>query len=883
MKTRLLNCPRWAKSLSSLALSLALTHSLLLGKAADNDKDRPWLDPSKPVEERVRLLVAQLTPAEKGSLIYFFAAGVDRLGIPPYNYGNECLHGILSQGSLHKPFTVFPQAIGLAATFDPAAIEAMATAISDEGRAMWNVTGGAVLGKFSGMLTFWSPVVNMARDPRWGRTQETYGEDPWLTSRMGVAFVKGLQGSDPNYLKTIATPKHFAGNNEEAWKGRFKMNIWCDERYLFEYELFPFQACVKEANAQSIMSAYTAINGIPSSGNPWLLNDVLRKRWGFDGFVVSDCGAISNMVNQHQYVSSPEAAIAASLNAGLDLEGGWFSKYPDMVNIYLPIALEKGLVTMETVDRALSRVLRGRFRLGMFDPPGRNPYSKIPESVIGSPEHIALARKLAEDSIVLLKNEPSHGVPLLPVDASRVKTMCVVGRNAELVALGNYSRRPENPVSPLQGIRARAEKSGITVTSHSWQSGKAEPIPASAFQTAEGEPGLNARYFASDDLKGEPAGVRVDSQLNFDWAHIQPDPLASGTQFSAEWTGKLMCQAPGDYAFELTADGGAVLVVNGTVLLEKPHGTSPKRVTYKGKLNIPRAGEYPIRISYHHRGGETGLVLEWTPPSGQDYLPSLKHADLVVAVMGIDAVLETEGTDRKTLRLPADQEEFLQKLVAINPRVVLVTESGSPLAMPWAGSIPAMVHAWYPGQQGGEAIANILFGDANPAGRLPLTFYADDTQLRPMNEYDMTKGRAYLYLDAKPQFPFGHGLSYTTFCYGNLRVSGAAVTVGDNVVVTVDVTNNGPRDGDEVVQGYVVAPPSSVPMPKRQLWAFQRVSIPRGATKTVALTFDTAHFGHWDKARQEFVVEPGKFSIQIGASSSDIRCSAEVLVKQTIQ
>ena len=833
---------------------------------------RPWLDISKPIDERVKLLVEQLTTSEKASLIYFCQPAIERLGIPAFNQSNECLHGVLN----HGPFTVFPQAIGLAATFEPEAIHEMADAISDEGRAKWNATKGADLGPMTSMISFWTPVVNMARDPRWGRTQETYGEDPWLTSRMGIAFVKGLQGDDPHYIKAISTAKHFAGNNEED--GRFGKNIWCDERYLFEYEFFPFRACVKEADVQSIMAAYTSINGIPSAGNPWLLKDVLRKRWGFDGFVVSDCGAISHMVDRHHYVASPEAAIAASLNAGIDLEGGWYCTYRDVVNAYLPGALKQGLVTMKAVDKAVSHVLRARFRLGMFDPPDRVPYSKIPESVICSPEHAALARKLADKSIVLLKNDSFQDVPLLPINPARVKTLCVVGRNAEDVNLGDYAGRPENPVSPLQGIKARAEKAGIAVTSYPWQSKKSEPIPTRALLTPDGAPGLQGRYFSSGDLTDHPVASRIDPQLNFDWAHIQPDPLASGTQFSTEWTGKIKCPTAGDYTFTVIADGGVALNFDGYKLAKGTEANS-KRVKYTFQKYISKPGEYPIKLEYHHTGGETGMVLEWTPPSGHDYIASLKKADLVVAVMGINVQFEIEGKDRKTLHLPEEQQEFLRKLIAVNPRVVLVTESGSPLAMPEANTIPAIVHAWYPGQQGGAAIADILFGDVNPAGRLPLTFYAEDSQLRPIDEYDLTKGRTYMYLEAKPAFPFGHGLSYTRFNYSNLKLSENPATIGSKVVATVDVTNAGDRDGDEVVQGYVTAPKSRVPMPKLQLWSFQRVAIPKGETKTVTLTFDTANFGHWDKTRQDFVVEPGEYDIQIGASSSDIRCSTKVCIK----
>jgi len=832
------------------------------------DSDRPWLDVGKPLEERVRLLKDRLKLKEKISLIYFLAPAIDRLGIKEYHHGNEGLHGLVRPGNN----TAFPQAIALGATFDPDLVHEMAVAVSDEARARWNATQGNHLGLYSDVLTLWSPVVNMARDPRWGRTQETYGEDPWLTSRLGVAFVRGLQGDDPFYIKAVSTPKHFAGNNEES--GRMSKNISCDERYLFEYELFPFRACVQEGKAQSIMAAYTAINGVPSSANSWLLNDVLRQRWGFTGYVVSDCGAVSHVIDAHHYVNTPEAAIAACLNAGLDMEGGYFAKYPDVVNLYLPAALEQGLVKMETVDTALTRVLTARFRLGMFDPVEKVPYSKIPESVINSPEHAALARKLACESIVLLKNAPVKGSPLLPINPAKIRKIVIVGPNADVANLGDYSSSPKHTVTPLQGLKERAEKAGIAVAAYPWQNGASEPVPTSALATGfDGRTnGLTGRYFATADLTGEPAATRVDRSLNFNWAHIEPDPLASGAQFSVEWTGTIHCTTPGNYTFTVTADGGAELEVDGHRVISKWGEKRATRASHSGELRIETPGEHKVALRYHHAGGETGLVFGWRTPSGEKYVPDLKDADLVIAVMGIGTGLEIEGKDRKTLQLPAEQEEFLRQVAAVNPRVVAVTESGSPLAMPWvSANLPALVQAWYPGQEGGVAIADIVFGDANPSGRLPLTFYADDTQLRPMEEYDLTKGRTYLYLDPKPAYAFGFGLSYTTFQYANLKLSRTSAAIGEKITATLDVTNTGDRDGDEVVQGYVTALKSSVPMPKRQLWAFQRVSIPHGQTRSVTLAFDTANFGHWDKAQQRFVVEPGEFVIQTASSSDSVR------------
>ncbi len=825
-----------------------------------------WRNPDTPIPERVKALMSQLTMKEKFSLLYWITPGIDRLGIAEYHHGNECLHGLVRPGS----FTVFPQAIGLGATFDPDSIHAMTSAISDEARAKWNATHGAHLGYASDVLVCWSPVVNLARDPRWGRTQETYGEDPWLTSRLGVAFVRGLQGDDTHYLKVISTPKHFAGNNEE--NGRGGKNIVADERYLQEYELAGFRACITEGKAESIMAAYTAINGVPSSANKWLLTDVLRGMWGFQGYAVSDCGAVSNIVDQHHYAKTPEEAIADCLNAGLDLEGGNFAKYPDVVDNYLQPAIDQGLVKPALVDHALSLVLTGRFRLGMYDPPERVPYSSISESVIRSPGHIALARKLADESMVLLKNAPVGGGPLLPIDPSHVKKIVVVGPNADTVQLGDYSGTPTNPVTPLQGLSTRAKSAGIAITALPWQTSQLEAIPAGFLSDPDGKTGLAGRYFNSADLSGSPSGSRVDSQVNFDWANSAPDPLASAREFSARWTGTVNALTPGVYTFSVVGDGGYRLSIDGNPVIDKWGDKSVKREERTWTSNALTAGTHAVKLEYHHDGGETGIFLKWSAPIDRYKLSAARDADLVIAVMGLNTDFESEGHDRDGLGLPSEQDKFIRQLVAANPRTVVVLESGSPLAVPWmAQNVPALMEAWYPGQEGGNAIADVLFGDANPSGRLPLTFYAGESQLRPMEEYDITKGRTYMYLQDKPLYAFGHGLGFTSFKYTDLKLSAGSAAAGDHVVATVKVTNTGARDGDEIVQGYVHAEKASVPMPIKQLWAFQRVSLPAGQSKTVSLDLDTKNFGHWDKDRQKFVVEPGLFDIMVGAASDDIR------------
>ena len=883
---RLLNSIHHSKRLYSKRLLLTLiglsvfgllSLPLLAQAPVDPAVTAVWRNPDVPTDKRVAALMSQLTLSEKASLMYWLAPAIDRLGIPAYDHGNECLHGLVRPG----PFTVFPQAINLAATFDPARVHAMASDISDEARAKWNETQGKQLGWASDVLTLWSPVVNMARDPRWGRTQETYGEDPWLTGRLGVAFVTGLQGDDPHYLKVVSTPKHFAGNNQED--GRVHKNIVADERYLQEYELAGFRACIMEGKAQSIMAAYTAINGVPSSANKWLLTDVLRKQWGFQGYAVSDCGAVSNVTSEHHYVATPEEALAACLNAGLDLEGGDFSKYPDVVDDSLPTALQKKMVSMDVVNAALAKILTARFKLGMYDPPARVPFSKIKPSAIGSPEHIALARKLADESLVLLKNAPAGGAPLLPINSARVKKIVVVGPYADTAQFGDYSGTPTiTPTTPLAGLRARAARDGVGVTTLKWLSSQLTLVPPSALSPADapGTAGLRGEYFDTPDLTGTPRAVRVDPQLNFDWSHIQPDPLAIGKTFSVRWTGQIKTTAAGAYLFSLSADGGYRLYLDDQLVLDQWSRKETNRFQTTVPIRLDTPGAHPMRLEYHHQGGDTGLTFSWSTPIPGDYYASLAGADLVVAVIGLNTGMESEGRDRSTIALPPDQETFIQATVAQNPHTVVVMEGGSAIAFPWvAQNVPSIVYAGYPGEKGGDAIADVLFGDYNPAGRLPLTFYASDTQLRPIIEYDLTKGRTYMYLRQKPLYPFGYGLSYTSFKYGNLKLSKAVATAHDQITASVDVANTGNRDGEEVVQCYVHARKSSVPMPIKQLWAFQRVSIPKGRARTVALHIDTKNLGHWDKARQRFVVEPGKFDILVGGSSDNIRQSRTLTIR----
>jgi beta-glucosidase len=694
-------------------------------------------NPDIAIELRVADRVSRLTLEEKVSLLSETAPDIPRLGIRRYYHGNEALHGVVRPGQA----TVFPQAIALAATWNPDLIRQVAAAISDEARAKDNENQGEMVGtefdgRYSGLLTFWSPTVNMARDPRWGRTAETYGEDPHLTSRIGVAFVKGLQGDDPRYIKVVSTPKHFVANNEEH--NRFECQARISERALHEYYLPGFKACIVEGQAQAIMSAYNAVNGVPCTGNPWLLTDLLRDAWGFDGYVVTDCGAISHMLDRHRYVGTPEEAAALAINAGVNLECGSCGTIEQVLQKHLIPALEQGLVSTAAVDHAVTRVLTARFRLGMFDPPERVPYTQIPPSVVGCREHVDLALCTARESIVLLKNEAIDGRALLPLSTTALRSLAIVGPNAALCQLGDYSGDPANtPISPLDGIRA-----------------------------AVGEQ------------------VRV--------MHV-----------------------PWDTA-------------------------------------------------------RTSFLLE---------SEAAAECDVVVAFLGLGKEIEQEGRDKPNLDLPKDQQALMRTLCAANPRTVAVLINGSPISMDGIDAqIPAILEAWYPGEQGGKAIADVLFGEVNPAGRLPLTFYRSAEQLLPLDNYEVAEGRTYMYLREKPLYPFGHGLSYTSFAYRSLSIQPGHTDSAGTVSVTVEVENTGARDGDEIVQLYVRDLASSVQQPLQQLRAFRRIHLERGATQTITIPLVVRDLAFYDVASKAWVVEPGVFEIRVGPSSGDIRLVAKLEV-----
>ncbi len=731
-----------------------------------------WKDPSQPVEARVRDLVSRMTLEEKVSQLSCDCAAIPRLGVPAYSHRNEGLHGVANGIA-----TVFPEPIGMAATWDTPLIHAEADVEATEARAKHNdyvATHDGNSGHKFG-LSFYAPNLNIFRDPRWGRGQETYGEDPFLTSEIGVAFIQGLQGDDPKYIKIMACAKHFAVHSGPE-PLRHSLDARPPERDLYETYLPAFEAAVREGHVGSVMGAYSSLDGVPDCANRFLLTDLLRRQWGFDGFVVSDGGAIWDIEYEHKYTPTPEATAAAAVKAGCDLcsgnvdpnaatlrrsgdwsadTRGWLHGGQDFEVLTKSVA--EGLISEQDIDTAVSHELTARFRLGLFDPPAMVPWSKITLADNDTPEHRALALKVAEESIVLLKNKG-----LLPLNRSKIKRIAVIGPNADSVRmlLGNYNGRASHPVTLLDGIREIAG-SNVAVT-----------------------------Y-----AQGCPLALRTDG----------------ANQPTAEMTSNTVATA--------------------------------------------------------------------------------RAADVIVFVGGIDSTLESEEVnarkddyagfnrgDRTRIELPSPQEDLLKALWTTGKPVIFINCSGSAIAMPWeAKHLPAIMQAWYPGEGGGEAVAKILFGDVSPSGCLPVTFYASTSDLPDFEDYSMSN-RTYRYFKGKPLFAFGHGLSYTKFRYSAATLDAKTVSPDGTVHISFTIKNTGKCDGDEVAQVYYRHVKSVVPQAKLALCGFTRVHVARGGTANVKMDIPVQEFRYWDAARKQYVVEPGKYKLLIGAASDDIRLEIPVKV-----
>jgi beta-glucosidase len=846
-------------------------------------KNADYLNPALPIERRVDDLISRMTLEEKVSQMMNKSNAIERLGIPAYDWWNEALHGVAYAGTA----TVFPQAIGLGATWNAELMHALASAISDEARAKYNDAVRHDNRKRFYGLTFWSPNINIFRDPRWGRGQETYGEDPYLTSRLGVAFVRGMQGDDPRYLKTIATPKHYAVHSgPESERHTFDARPM--ERDFRETYLAAFRAAIVEAKAGSIMCAYNSVNGEPVCANKRMMTDILRDEWGFKGYVVSDCDAVKDIYEKHKFTKTQEEGVAVAVKAGADLTCGY--EYRALIP-----AVKQGLISEAEIDRSVKRLLEARFRLGMFDPPEIVPYSRIPFEVNDSAAHRELALRAARESIVLLKNENN----ILPLK-KETKTIAVIGPNADSldVLLGNYNGIPSRWVTPLEGIRRKASPAtrvlyalGTALTDE-----VVLPVPASAlFSNADRTThGLRGEYFNNKDLQGEPAATRLDADVNFDWFTNAPVPQLPTDNFSARWTGVIVPPVSGTYQLGARADDGVRIYLDDKPLIEDWRDRGAKTLTKPVEMEAGRA--YKIRIEYYDRYASATAKLVWSPPQlaqtlREDAIAKAKEADVVVMALGLSPSLEGEemevkvegfsGGDRTELGLTKVQDELLKAVHATGKPVVLILLSGSGLAVNWAkDNVAAIVQAWYPGEEGGTAVADVLFGDYNPAGRLPITFYKGVDKLPPFKDYNMA-GKTYRFFRDEPLYPFGYGLSYTRFKYANLKLSLQRVKPNENIRLSVDVQNVGERGGDEVAQLYLTDVAASVPVPIRALRGIRRIYLKPGERRHISFTLRPEDLALIDNNGKR-MLEPGEFRISIGGKQPGFTGQADAATTEVL-
>jgi beta-glucosidase len=704
----------------------------------DIKEPRIWRDPSQPLPARLHDLMRRMSLAEKVAQLQNDAPAILRLGLPAYNYWNEALHGVANDGIA----TVFPEPTGMAATWNPELLHQEGHVIGIEGRAKFNQYADSHHGNSSWWhgLTFWTPNINIFRDPRWGRGQETYGEDPFLTGTLAVQFIKGIQGDNPKYMLAMACAKHYAVHDgPEAERHFFDANP--PERDLYETYLPQFEMAVREGHVGGVMGAYNALYGVPDCASSFLLTDLLRKRWGFDGYVVSDCGAIGDIWKQHHYANTPEEAAADAVKAGCDLCCG--GDYNALVK-----AVQEGLVNEKEIDRALYYTLWTRFKLGLFDPPSDCPYSKIGINRNDTPRHRALAFKVAEESMVLLKN---NGI--LPLERSKIKRIAVIGPNGNSITMlyGNYHGTASHPISILNGIR-------------------------------------------------KVAGPNIEVTF---------------------------------------AMGCPITTVTN-------RGIAP----------------------WSRQDNETTRPV---PELNAEALSNAANADLIIYAGGITPAQEGEEFDRISIELPEVQNKLIQALYATGKPVVMVNCSGSAMAMPWeAEHLPAILQAWYPGEEGGLAVARVLFGEVNPSGHLPVTFYRSTADLPSFADYSMSN-RTYRYFNGQPLYAFGHGWSYTTFAFRRGSLDPKRTAPDGTVKVLFTVKNTGNRDGDEVAQVYFRHVHSSVPQPKLALCGFTRVHLKQGESKRITVIVPAERLRYWDTAKKQYVVEPGKYEFLIGAASDDIR------------
>jgi beta-glucosidase len=857
--------------------------------AAQSAKPLPYLDPTLPKEQRAADLVSRMTLDEKVSETMNSSEAIPRLDVPALDWWNEGLHGVARAGYA----TMFPQAIGMAAMWDAPQIKDLATAISTEARAKNNEALRHNNHAIYYGLTFWSPNINIFRDPRWGRGQETYGEDPFLTAQLGVNFVEGMQGTNPNYYRAIATPKHFAVHSGPESE-RHQANIEPTLHDLWDTYLPAFRATIVDAKADSTMCAYNAVYGQPACGSDLLLQTILRGYWNFQGYVTSDCGAIDDFWNSKAHHTEPDGAHAAAdaVLHGTDTNCG--STYKSLKD-----AVTQGLISEADIDVSLRRLFLARMKLGLFDPPSIVPYSTIPFREVNSPAHRALALEAANKAMVLLKNDG-----ILPLNPAKYKTIAVVGPNAASLAAmeGNYNGTPLGMQMPIDVLETAFPGARVVYEQGSpYAEGTVLPAPRTLFRPAPDskKEGLQAEYFAADNFDGKPALSRIDPELDFDWDSVSPLPGNSSKGFAVRWTGFLVPPAPGKYDFTLHVElcdtcvhDRVSVVVDGKEAITIPlapsvpgaSSTGTGRRSGPGEFTLEFADTQPHAIKIEmvrtSIGMGAGISFDWQPPANvllQRAVDAAKNADLVVAMVGLSPNLEGEemplhvdgfsGGDRTDIALPAPQETMLEQIGKTGKPMVVVLLNGSALAVNWEQRhANAILEAWYPGEAGGQAIADTLTGKNNPGGRLPITFYSSLDELPPFTDYSM-QNRTYRYFKGKPLYAFGYGLSYTKFKYAHLKLSTETVHAGDTLTVDADVSNTGKLAGDEVAELYLIAPQGGNGglSPNLQLEGFSRIHLLPGETKQVTFKLSPRQLSEVD-SKGVRSVQPGRYTLSVGGS-----------------
>jgi beta-glucosidase len=856
--------------------SMLLLGSVLPSAVAQDSTNLPYMDPKLSAEQRATDLVRGMTLAEKASQMQNNSAAVPRLKVPAYQWWSEALHGVINEG-----VTEYPEPIGLAATFDAPGIHTMAAQIGIEGRIkhVQNAREGHT--GIMGGLDFWSPNLNIFRDPRWGRGQETYGEDPFLTGRMGVAYVTGLQGDDPKYYLAIATPKHYAVHSGPEPTRHFADVDVSKHDQVDTYEP-AFRAAIVEGKAGSVMCAYNAINGEPACANQYLLQDQLRGKWGFQGYVVSDCDAVRDVAANHRYRATQAQGAAISVLRGMDNECVTFtSRYGDPVEKAYIDAVQQGYLPESVLDTALIRLFTARIKLGMFDPPEMVAYTKIDEKELDSAEHRAEARKLANESIVLLKNDG-----LLPLKPG-IRKIAVVGPLADQTRplIGNYAGQPTHIVSILDGLHAEFPNATVTfIPGTQFLRTDGTAVPDALLSTPDGKPGLKADY-NEGMRRGQPApGANTKSIVSRTEANVKltesklPAEVAGKKTFGVQWSGFLTPTESGDFLLGIRCEGFGRLTVDGKQVAMAFGGGGPSSGV--GRVHLEKGRKVALDVSYGSRNGKAHTELIWTKANNApspDAIAAAKNADVVIAVVGITSQLEGEempvsepgflGGDRTSIDLPQPEEDLVEAVAATGKPLAVVLLNGSALAVNWINEhANAIVDAWYPGEEGGAAVAATLSGKNNPAGRLPVTFYTGVDQLPNFEDYGMAN-RTYRYFGGKPLYPFGYGLSYTQFNYSDLSVPPQAVAAGQPVGADVTVTNTGKVAGNEVVQLYLKFPPVKG-APLIALRGFERIHLEAGASQKVHFDVKARDLGMVTEDGNPIVAQ-GDYTISIGGGQPD--------------